>query len=398
MPRLIQPACATPLYFDYAATTPILPEIWQAMQACATVDQTFGNPASAHWYGQAAQSLVATARQQVADLLSTDAKAITWTSGATEANNLAIKGAVSFYDIQHIVTSKIEHKSVVDTCEWLEKSGVKVTWLTPDQHGHIGAAQLQDVLEHAEPHVGLVSLMWTNNETGTINDIAGIAALCQQHKARLHVDATQAVGKQAIDLSTLPVDYLSFSAHKIYGPKGVGALYTRQTPRARLTAQIHGGGHERGLRSGTLPTQQIVGMGAACEHAQHTLADMPRLQDLKGRLWQQLAAEGDVFCNSHPEPEWASANILNISIAGVNGESLLFAMPELAVSSGSACTSASQAPSYVLRALGLSDTLAEASLRFSLGHYTTEHDVDQAVTLCRNAIRYLRTVGGYHAG
>lgn len=399
MPQLALPPRDTPIYLDYAATTPIAEPVWDAMSRCAAIDQCFGNPASSHSMGQDAKLRVEHARQQVANLLNTDAKAITWTSGATEANNLALKGATQFYGIQHIASSRIEHKSVVDTCEYLSTQGIGVSWLDHDAQGRIGLLQVQHAVEaaaaQAQP-IGLISVMWVNNETGTINDIPAIAAYCQQQAIRLHVDATQAVGKLAIDLSCLPIDYLSLSAHKLYGPKGIGALYTRQKPRARLQAQIHGGGHERGLRSGTLATQQIVGLGAACELAQQEMDSLSQtFNELRSQLWQGLNGITGISCNSQADTTHQAPNILNISVAGVNGEALLYALQDIAVSSGSACTSATQEPSYVLRALGLDDALAEASLRFSFGRYTTAQDIDDVLVLCRLSIPYLQTVSGW---
>jgi cysteine desulfurase len=378
-----------PIYFDYLATTPVDPRVVEQMVHCLSIEGNFGNPASrSHLYGWKAEEAVENARRQVADLINADPREIVWTSGATESDNLAIKGVAHFYHKQgkHIVTSKIEHKAVLDTCRQLEREGYEVTYLDPDSHGLIHpeavAAALRD-------DTILVSIMHANNEIGTINDIAGIGEVTRAAGVLFHVDAAQSAGKVPIDMETMKVDLLSMSGHKMYGPKGIGALYVRRKPRVRLEAQMHGGGHERGMRSGTLPTHQIVGMGEAARIAREGMADeASRLKALRQRFWDGIKDIEEVHLNGddvHRLP-----GVLNISIAFVEGESLIMSLKDLAVSSGSACTSASLEPSYVLRALGLSDELAHSSLRFSFGRFTTEADVDAAVAQLRTAVDKLR--------
>ena len=379
-----------PIYLDYAATTPVDPRVAEKMMQFMTLDGMFGNPASrSHTYGWQAEEAVEHARQQVADLVGADPREIVWTSGATESNNLAIKGVAHFYHKKgkHIVTSKIEHKAVLDTCRQLEDEGFEVTYLDPEPgtgliHPEaVDAALREDTI--------LVSLMMVNNELGTITDVAAIGEITRARGIYLHVDAAQATGKVTIDLSSLKVDLMSFSAHKTYGPKGIGALYVRRTPRVRLKAQMHGGGHERGMRSGTLPTHQIVGMGEAFEIAGHEMvAEQARLTGLRNQLWEGLRALEEVYLNG--DATQRVANHLNVSFNFVEGESLMMALKELAVSSGSACTSATLEPSYVLRALGLSDELAHSSIRFSLGRFTTEDDIIQVIDYARRAVEKLR--------
>lgn len=379
-----------PIYLDYAATTPVDPRVAERMMQFMTMDGAFGNPASrSHGYGWQAEEAVEHARQQVADLVNADPREIVWTSGATESNNLAIKGVAHFYHKKgkHIVTSKIEHKAVLDACRQLEDEGFEVTYLQPEAGtGLIHPSAVEAVLRD---DTILVSLMMVNNEIGTVTDIAAIGEMTRARGIYLHVDAAQATGKVEIDLSTLKVDLMSFCAHKTYGPKGIGALFVRRSPRVRLKAQIHGGGHERGMRSGTLPTHQIVGMGECFEIAGREMqAEMQRLAILRDRLWAGLQDLEEVHLNGHPTQR--TANHLNVSFNFVEGESLIMALKDLAVSSGSACTSATLEPSYVLRALGLSDELAHSSIRFSLGRFTTDDDIDRVIEFSRHAVEKLR--------
>jgi cysteine desulfurase len=378
-----------PIYFDYSATTPVDHRVAQKMAECLTIDGNFGNPASrSHIFGWKAEEAVENARRQVADLVGADPREIVWTSGATESNNLAIKGVAHFNARKgkHIVTSKIEHKAVLDTCRQLEREGFEVTYLDPTPEGLIEPQQVADVLRD---DTTVVSIMHVNNEIGTINDIAAIGALCRAKGVMFHVDAAQSVGKLPINLEELPVDLMSFSAHKIYGPKGIGALYVGRKPRVRLEAQMHGGGHERGMRSGTLPTHQIVGMGEAFRVAGEEMAqEQARILALRNRLLAGVSDMEQVFVNGSLDRRIAGN--LNISFAYVEGESLIMALKDLAISSGSACTSASLEPSYVLRALGMSDELAHSSLRFTIGRYTTEEEVDHAIAELRRAVGKLR--------
>src|SRR5690554_6219616 len=383
----------TPLYFDYAATTPADPAVAAVMAGCLTLDGTFGNPASrSHRFGWQAEQVVEHARRQLADLLGADPREIVWTSGATESNNLALKGVVEALRNKepqrslHIITSVIEHKAVLDTCAWLLQQGVHVTYLCPDADGLI---QPQQVAEALRDDTCLVSLMAVNNELGTITDIAGVAAVLKNHAALLHVDAAQAIGKVPVHVQDWGVDLLSVSAHKFYGPKGIGALYVRREPQVPLAAQLHGGGHERGMRSGTLPTHQIAGLGEAARLvAANLVEECSRLGALRDQLWQGLQTLGDVYLNGHPTQR--SAQHLNVSFAGVDGEILLASLAKVAVSSGSACNSATVAPSYVLKAIGRSDELAHAGLRFSLGRFTTAVDVEAAVAEVGRVVRLLR--------
>lgn len=379
-------------YFDYAATTPVLPEVADAMAACLTFEGNFGNPASrSHGYGWQAEEAVEIAREQVAAAINADPREIVWTSGATEADNLALIGVAEFYQSKgkHIITSKIEHKAVLDTCRYLETQGFEITYLEPEPRiGLITPAMVEKALR---PDTILVSLMIVNNEIGTITDVAAIGELTRANKTFLHVDAAQAIGKVEVDLAQLKVDLMSFSAHKAYGPKGVGALFVRRNPRVRLKAQMHGGGHERGMRSGTLPTHQIVGMGKAFELATQNLAsEQARIRVLRDKLWNGLNAMEEVHLNGHPTQ--SVPNYLNVSFNFVEGESLMMALKDVAVSSGSACTSATLEPSYVLRALGLSDELAHSSIRFSFGKYTTEADIDYVIEVTTQAVNKLRAL------
>ena len=379
-----------PIYLDYAATTPVLPEVAESMINCLTFEGNFGNPASrSHTYGWHAEEAVENARQQVADLIKADPREIVWTSGATESDNLALIGVAQFYKNKgkHIITSKIEHKAILDTCRYLETEGFEITYLEPEARTGLISPDL--VAAALRPDTILVSLMMVNNELGTVTDVAAIGELTRANKTYFHVDAAQAAGKIAIDLSQIKVDLMSFSAHKVYGPKGIGALYVRRSPRVRLKALIHGGGHERGMRSGTLATHQIVGMGRAFEIAgQSFQAEQTRLRHLRDKLWNGLSAMEEVYLNGHPTAN--VANYLNVSFNFVEGESLMMALKDIAVSSGSACTSATLEPSYVLRALGLSDELAHSSIRFSFGKYTTESDIDHVIATTQAAVVKLR--------
>jgi len=380
---------STPTYMDYSATTPVDKRVAEKMMQYLTMDGDFGNPASnSHYYGWQADDAVKKARQQVADLIGADAKEIVWTSGATESNNLAIKGIAHFYHKKgkHIITLKTEHKAVLDTCRQLEREGYEVDYLDPMANGLLDinvlkAAMREDTI--------LVSIMHVNNEIGVIQDIEAIGNLCRENKVFFHVDAAQSAGKVAINLSELPVDLMSFSAHKIYGPKGMGALYVQRKPRVRLEAQMHGGGHERGMRSGTLATHQIVGMGEAFAIANAEMAEENvRIRALRDRLLAGFDGMEEVVINGDMDSRIPGN--LNISFNYVEGESLMMAINDIAVSSGSACTSASLEPSYVLRALGLSDELAHSSIRFTIGRYTTEADVDKAIDLVRDKVQKLR--------
>jgi len=378
-----------PIYFDYSATTPVDPRVAQKMVDCLTMDGNFGNPASrSHFYGWKAEEAVENARRQVADLIKADPREIVWTSGATESDNLAIKGIAHFNQRKgkHIITSKIEHKAVLDTCRQLEREGFEVTYLDPASNGIISAEQVAEAIRE---DTTLVSIMHVNNEIGVINDIAAIGEVCRAGKVYFHVDAAQSAGKIEIDLEHMKVDLMSFSAHKIYGPKGIGALYVRRKPRVRIEAQVHGGGHERGMRSGTLPTHQIVGMGAAFEVAREDLEkDGKHVLALRERLLAGVKDMEEVHVNGDLEQRYAGN--LNVSFAFVEGESLIMSLKDLAVSSGSACTSASLEPSYVLRALGLNDEMAHSSLRFSFGRFTTNEDIDFAIEKIHAAVTKLR--------
>ena len=378
-----------PIYLDYASTTPVDPAVADRMVEFLTPSGHFGNPASrSHMFGWQAEAAVEDARVDVANLIGADPREVVWTSGATEANNLAIKGCAQFNTRKgkHIITSKIEHKAVLDTCRQLEREGFEITYLNPDKNGLI---QPQAVADALRDDTTVVSIMHVNNELGTLNDIAAIGKLCRENKVFFHVDAAQSAGKTSIDVEAMQVDMMSFSAHKIYGPKGIGALYVRRKPRVRIEAQMHGGGHERGMRSGTLPTHQIVGMGAAFKLGAEVLADeSARITALRKRLWDGVSDMQEVYLNGSEHQH--VPGIINISFAYVEGESLIMALRDLAVSSGSACTSASLEPSYVLRALGLNDEMAHSSIRFSIGRYTSEQDVDDAITKVRHAVEKLR--------
>lgn len=382
-----------PIYLDHAATTPLAPEAYAAMRPW--LQEHYGNPASDHACGRRAKQAVERARAQVAALLGASAEEILFTSGATEANNLAIKGALEFRGLEgaHLVTARTEHKCVLDSVRYLESRGLRVTWLKPDAEGVVRA---ETVLAALTPATAMVSLMWVNNELGSINPVQQLAPLLRERGVLFHVDAVQAVGKLPINLAETPIDLLSVSAHKIYGPKGVGALFVRKRPRARLSPQMHGGGHEQGMRSGTLAPHQIAGMGEAFRLAAERLADdAARYAALRDRLWARLSALPRVLRNGSAE---GAPHILNVSFAGVEGEALRAMLPALMVSSGSACSSATREPSYVLRALGRDDALANASLRFSLGRANTEAEIDRAAAQVTEAVLWLREINGEPAG
>ncbi|CNL63631.1 IscS subfamily cysteine desulfurase [Yersinia aleksiciae] len=379
----------TPIYLDYAATTPVDPRVAEKMMQYLTLDGIFGNPASrSHKFGWQAEEAVDIARNDIAALVGADPREIVFTSGATESDNLAIKGAANFYQKKgkHIITCKTEHKAVLDTCRQLEREGFEVTYLAPQSNGIIDLKQLEAAMRE---DTILVSIMHVNNEIGVVQDIAEIGEMCRSRGIIFHVDATQSVGKLPIDLSKLKVDLMSFSAHKVYGPMGIGALFVRRKPRIRIEAQQHGGGHERGMRSGTLPVHQIAGMGEAYRIAKEEMeSEAARLRSLRLRLWNGLKDIEEVYLNG--DLENGAPGILNVSFNYVEGESLIMALKDLAVSSGSACTSASLEPSYVLRALGMNDELAHSSIRFSLGRFTTEEEIDYAIALVRKSIGRLR--------
>ena len=377
------------VYMDYAATTPVDPRVAEVMMHCLTMEGTFGNAASrSHEFGWKAEEAVEKARSQVASLIQCDPREVVWTSGATEANNLAIKGVAGFYgkEKKHLVTSKIEHKSVLDCYRYLEQKGFEVTYLDPDNKGQISVEQVEKALRE---DTILVSLMHVNNEIGVITDITAIGELTRSKGILFHVDAAQSAGKVDIDLQNMKVDLMSFSAHKVYGPKGIGALFVRRKPRVRLEAQMHGGGHERGFRSGTLATHQIAGMGKAFAIAKEEMhEENKRILALRQKLVDGLSNIEEVYINGDLDNRVA-AN-LNISFNLVEGESLMMALKDIAVSSGSACSSASLEPSYVLRALGLNDELAHSSIRFSLGRFTKEEEIDLVIERVRNAVTRLR--------
>lgn len=378
-----------PIYLDYSSTTPVDPRVAAKMAECLTSDGVFGNPASrSHKFGWVAEEAVDIARNQIADLVNADPREIVFTSGATESNNLAIKGAANFYGKKgkHLITLKTEHKAVLDTMRQLEREGFEVTYLDPEPNGLVDMDKLVAAIR---PDTILISIMHVNNEIGVIQDIAAIGEICRARKILFHVDAAQSTGKVPIDLQTMKVDLMSFSAHKTYGPKGIGALFVRRKPRIRLEAQMHGGGHERGMRSGTMATHQIVGMGEAFRIAKEEMgAENERLMMLRNKLWNGIKDMEAVYLNGDMDSRIAGN--LNVSFAYVEGESLIMALKDMAVSSGSACTSASLEPSYVLRALGLNDELAHSSIRFTMGRFTTEAEIDYVIGVIRNAIEKLR--------
>ena len=377
------------IYMDYSATTPVDPRVADAMIPWLT--ERFGNPASnSHPYGWDAEEAVEQARRQVAALVGAEPRELVWTSGATESINLALKGAAQFYQSKgrHIITVRTEHKAVLDTCHALEEQGFEVTFLDVLPNGLVDAQAFEQAIR---PDTILASVMLVNNEIGVIQDVQALGAICRQHKVLFHVDAAQATGKVAINLQEWPVDLMSMSAHKTYGPKGVGVLYVRRKPAVRLKAQIHGGGHERGFRSGTLATHQIVGMGRAFELAGQEMGqEGRRIRALRDRLWAGLRQIPDLYLNG--DLDQRVPHNLNISVDHIEGEALMMSLTELAVSSGSACTSASLEPSYVLKALGRSDQLAHSSLRISLGRFTTEQDVDATIAAIRAKVEHLRAI------
>ena len=378
-----------PIYLDYSATTPVDPRVADKMCSYLTLDGEFGNPASrSHAFGWHAEEAVEAARANVAALIGADPKEIVWTSGATESDNLAIKGVASFYGKKgkHIVTCKTEHKAVLDTCRQLEREGFEVTYLDPEPNGLLDLGKLKAAIR---PDTILVSVMHVNNEIGVIQDLAAIGKITRERGVLFHSDAAQSTGKVPIDVNAMNVDLMSMSAHKTYGPKGVGALYVRRKPRVRLEAQMHGGGHERGMRSGTLATHQCVGMGEAFRLAREEMAsEIERIRGLRNRLLNTLKDMPEVYVNG--DLEHRVAHNLNMSFNFVEGESLIMALKDIAVSSGSACTSASLEPSYVLRALGRNDELAHSSIRFTIGRFTTQEEIDYAAGLVREKVAKLR--------
>ncbi|MGI1678597.1 MAG: aminotransferase class V-fold PLP-dependent enzyme [Cellvibrionaceae bacterium] len=377
-----------PIYFDYAATTPVDPRVVDVMSGCLAIDGVFANPASrSHIYGWQAEEQVELARSHVAELLVCDPREVVWTSGATEADNLALKGIFEKKNFKgHLITSAIEHKAILDTAVWLESRGVEVTYLTPDSEGLIS---LEQVKQSVTAGTHLVSLMYVNNETGVINPIEEIGRFCRENEITFHVDAAQAVGRLNMNVDSLQVDLMSLSAHKFYGPKGVGALYARRPVQRTIAPQMHGGGHERGLRSGTLPTHQLVGMGEAAKIVSSEFAEeAKRLDLLRDKLWAGIKDLSGIERNGSDSK--VSPSHLNISFGNVDGESLLLSLREIAVSTGSACTSASMAPSYVLKAMGVSDEKALSSIRISLGRFTTEEEIDRAIIHIRQTVTQLQ--------
>ena len=378
-----------PIYMDYSATTPVDERVAEKMCTYLTRQGQFGNPASrSHEFGWKAEAAVEQARKEVAQLINADPRDIIWTSGATESDNLAIKGAAHFYQKKgkHIVTLKTEHKAVLDSCRQLEREGYEVTYMDPEPNGLLDLKKFEAALRD---DTVLVSIMHVNNEIGVIQDIEAIGEICRARKIIFHVDAAQSAGKIPIDMEKLKVDLMAFSAHKIYGPKGIGALYVRRKPRVRLEAQMHGGGHERGLRSGTLPTHQIVGMGEAFRIAREEMVEEEaRTRALRDRLWNALSSMEEVYLNG--DLDHRVPGNLNVSFNFVEGESLIMALKDMAVSSGSACTSSSLEPSYVLRALGRNDELAHSSIRLTIGRFTTEEEIDHVANLLREKVTKLR--------
>lgn len=389
MTQLNNPSSSRPIYLDNSATTPVDPRVAEVMVQYLTADTKFGNPASkSHLYGWEAEEAVETARREVAQLIGADPKEIIWTSGATESDNLAIKGIAHFYHKKgkHIVTSSIEHKAVLDSCRQLEREGYEVTYLQPESNGLIDLSRLEAALRD---DTILVSIMHVNNEIGVVQDLEAIGKLTRERKIFFHSDAAQSAGKIEIDVNRMNVDLMSFSAHKVYGPKGVGALYVRRKPRVRLEAQMHGGGHERGMRSGTLAVHQIAGMGEAFRIAREEMSEESvRLEALRDRFLKGIEDMEEVYVNGDLNNR-IPGNV-NVSFNFVEGESLMMALNRLAISSGSACTSASLEPSYVLRAIGRNDELAHSSIRFTFGRFTTQEEVDEAVSLAVYHVNKLR--------
>jgi len=380
-----------PIYLDYMATTPVDERVIEKMISCLGIQGTFGNSASVtHCYGYEAKEKIDVARQHIADLIGADAREIVFTSGATEANNLALKGASHFYERKgkHIITTKIEHKSVLDVAHYLEENKFEVTYLMPDENGIIHYEQVKKAIR---PDTILLSVMHANNEIGVIQDIAALGTLARQEGIIFHVDAAQSIGKIPFNVETIQADLVSFSGHKLYGPKGIGALYVRRKPRVRLHPLLHGGGHEFGLRSGTLPTHQIVGLGEACRIAnEEMLAEMKRITGLRDKLWAGIYKLGYVYLNGDTQRRLPGN--LNVSFEFVEGESLLVALSELAISSGAACNSATLEPSYVLKAIGRSNELANSSLRFCIGRFTSEKDINEAISHIEKVVTRLREI------
>jgi cysteine desulfurase len=380
-----------PIYLDYSATTPVDERVAKAMSECLTKEGTFGNPASrSHPYGWDSEKLIDEARINVANLLGADKREIIWTSGATESDNLAIKGAAYFYKEKgnHLITLSTEHKAVLDTMRFLESEGFEVTYLDPKDNGLVDLDELKKAIK---PSTIVISIMHVNNEIGVIQDLESIGKLCKENKIVFHVDAAQSPGKVEIDVNKFNIDLCALSAHKAYGPKGIGALYVRRKPRIRLQPQMHGGGHERGFRSGTLPTHQIVGMGEAFKYAKKEMTeDNKKIKKLRDMLWDGLKGMEEIYLNG--DLDQRIPGNLNISFNYVEGESLIMAIKDIAVSSGSACTSASLEPSYVLRALGREDELAHSSIRMTIGKYTTEDEILHTIDLLKNAVSKLRAL------
>ena len=385
-----QPKSAATIYLDYAATTPVDPRVAEAMIECLRPEGAHGNPSSGHAFGHRARALVEKARQQVAASIGARPECIVWTSGATESDNLAILGVARFHADRgrHVITARTEHKAVVDAFKQLEREGFDVTWLKP---GTDGIVQPEQVREALRADTQLVSLMHVNNETGVIQDVGAVGAICRERGVPFHVDAAQSAGKLPLNVEAMNIDLLSLTAHKSYGPKGIGVLYVRRKPPLGLRPLVHGGGQESGLRSGTLPTHQTVGMGVAFEIGEREReADVARIGVLRDRLWKALVELGGVELNGHPEQR--VAGVLNVCFHNVEGESLRFALRDLAISSGSACASGSDEASYVLRALGRSDQLAQSSIRFSLGRFTTAEEVDRAIASVTREVTRLRSL------
>ena len=378
-----------PIYLDYSSTTPVDPRVAAKMSECLTKEGVFGNPASrSHSFGWESEKLIDEARGHVAKLIKANKKEIVWTSGATESDNLAIKGAAHFYKEKgnHLITLTTEHKAVLDTMRHLETEGFEVTYMNPKDNGLVDIDELKSLIK---PTTTVISIMHVNNEIGVIQDLETIGKICRDNKIVFHVDAAQSPGKVDIDVDKYNIDLLSLSAHKVYGPKGIGALYVRRKPRIRLQPQMHGGGHERGFRSGTLPTHQVVGMGEAFRIAEEEMeSDNKRISILRDKLWNGLNSIEEIYLNG--DMKQRIPGNLNVSFNFVEGESLIMAIKDMAVSSGSACTSASLEPSYVLRALGRSDELAHSSLRISIGKYTTEEEINYSVSLIKEAVAKLR--------
>jgi cysteine desulfurase len=379
----------TPIYLDYSATTPVDARVAEAMMRCLTIDGVFGNPASrSHAFGWQAEHVVEEARGHIASLVGADPREIVFTSGATESDNLALKGVAHFYRDRgrHIITSSIEHKAVLDSCKHLESQGFEVSYLAPEPSGQTSPDALARAIRD---DTVLVSLMHANNETGVLNDLSALGNVCRERGVLFHTDAAQSVGKVPVDLGSLPVDLLSISGHKMYGPKGIGALYVRRQPRVQLEPQMHGGGHERGMRSGTLPTHQIVGLGEAARIAVECMqADAERLTVMRDRFWQTVKTAGSVWLHGGCAPRLPGT--LNIGFGGVDGETLLMALKDIAISSGSACTSATVEPSHVLRGMGVEDALAHSSLRITLGRFTTEAEAQFAADRILETLQRLR--------